>query len=87
MARSHGAAFLNSSHTHSHTHSHTQKKTRPLEAILTLIQGEEQDVEAQASQQGTQRRLPPTIQRILVTKDQPDTPPGGKGGEPAQVSH
>lgn len=58
---------------------HTQK-TRPLGAALTFIQGEEQDVEAQARQQGTQRRLPPTTQRILVTEDQPDAPPGGKGG-------
>lgn len=61
-----------------HIHSHT--KARPLEAVLTFIQGEEQDIEAQAGQQGTQRRLPPTTQRVLVTKDQPDAPPGGKGG-------
>lgn len=47
---------------------HSQKKPWTLEAILTLIQSEEQDVEAQAGQQGTQRHLPPTTQRVLVTK-------------------
>lgn len=39
-----------------------KKNPWPLESVLTLIQSEEQDVEAQAGQQGTQRCLPPTTQ-------------------------
>jgi hypothetical protein len=57
------------------THSHIlvlphlfTKKHWPPKAVLTLIQSEEQDVEAQAGQQGTQRRLPPTTQRVLITR-------------------
>ena len=48
-----------------------------LEAVLTLVQGEEQDVEAQAGQQGTQWRLPPTTQTVLVTEG--DHPSSLKG--------
>lgn len=57
----------------------TKRKPWSLEAVLTLIQSEEQDVEAQAGQQGTQRRLPPTTQRVLVTKVHSVAPPSGKG--------
>uniref|UniRef100_A0AC11E1F4 Uncharacterized protein n=1 Tax=Ovis aries TaxID=9940 RepID=A0AC11E1F4_SHEEP len=45
-------------------HLHSQKA---LEAVLTLVQGEEQDVEAQAGQQGTQWRLPPATQGCILS--------------------
>ena len=45
-------------------HLHSQKT---LETVLTLVQGEEQDVEAQAGQQGTQWRLPPATQGCILS--------------------
>ena len=45
-------------------HLHSQKT---LETVLTLVQGEEQDVEAQAGQQGTQWHLPPATQGCILS--------------------
>ena len=76
MAPSHRAA----SSPHLFTKKEKRIKTQPLEAVLTLIQSEEQDVEAQAGQQGTQRCLPPTTQSTPVTKNEP-------GGEREMSQH
>lgn len=59
----------------------------PWPLVLTLIQGEEQDVEAQAGQQGTQRCLPPTTQRVLVTEDSCPSSQEGETGTQAGLQN
>lgn len=71
-------------HSNSGFFPHIHSQRPPLEVALTLIQSEEQDVEAQAGHQGTQRHLPPTTQRVLITRrpERQPNPDMRKGGAP-----
>lgn len=78
-------------HSNSGFFPHVHSQRPPLEVALTLVQSEEQDVEAQAGHQGTQRHLPPTTQRVLITRrperqPNPDMRGGGHRG-PRRNTH